>query len=235
MEDPGLPFHRDGRTPGAPSYPLTWTRTAPGRRPSTTPVQTWRWSRPRTSTRVVPRCQPPRGPSARLSRADHRHVVLEDDYDGEFRYDRQPVGALQGRAGPGGSRRLGAKRRTGLRLGLDAPRRRGTRVTQQRHADLGSEAAPSSRWPLADPHAYDRHVRATRLRSTVAAATCSPRVLARRRRQGCPRLDGPAVAARPPRQPRRAGHGGAGSGAGRRGCAGHRRGWRSDRPGRVGR
>jgi GntR family transcriptional regulator / MocR family aminotransferase len=25
-----------------------------------------------------------------------RGYVLEDDYDGEFRYDRQPVGALQG-------------------------------------------------------------------------------------------------------------------------------------------
>jgi len=23
-------------------------------------------------------------------------LVLEDDYDGEFRYDRQPIGALQG-------------------------------------------------------------------------------------------------------------------------------------------
>ncbi|NEE40934.1 PLP-dependent aminotransferase family protein, partial [Streptomyces sp. SID7982] len=23
-------------------------------------------------------------------------LILEDDYDGEFRYDRQPVGALQG-------------------------------------------------------------------------------------------------------------------------------------------
>ncbi len=23
-------------------------------------------------------------------------MILEDDYDGEFRYDRQPVGALQG-------------------------------------------------------------------------------------------------------------------------------------------
>jgi len=25
-------------------------------------------------------------------------LVIEDDYDGEFRYDRQPVGALQGLA-----------------------------------------------------------------------------------------------------------------------------------------
>jgi DNA-binding transcriptional MocR family regulator len=27
--------------------------------------------------------------------ADWGGVVIEDDYDGEFRYDRQPVGALQ--------------------------------------------------------------------------------------------------------------------------------------------
>lgn len=27
--------------------------------------------------------------------ADHDGIVIEDDYDGEFRYDRQPVGALQ--------------------------------------------------------------------------------------------------------------------------------------------
>ena len=35
-------------------------------------------------------------------------VVIEDDYDGEFRYDRQPVGAMQALApGPGGLRGLG--------------------------------------------------------------------------------------------------------------------------------
>src|SRR3712207_9401981 len=27
---------------------------------------------------------------------EHEAVVIEDDYDGEYRYDREPVGALQG-------------------------------------------------------------------------------------------------------------------------------------------
>src|SRR5258708_38802044 len=43
-------------------------------------------------------------------------LIIEDDYDGEFRYDRQAVGGLQVLApGPGGLRRTG---RQGLRAGL---------------------------------------------------------------------------------------------------------------------
>ena len=34
-------------------------------------------------------------PQRRREAADWPGVVIEDDYDGEFRYDRQPVGALQ--------------------------------------------------------------------------------------------------------------------------------------------
>src|SRR5262249_61558554 len=34
-------------------------------------------------------------PRRRREVADWGGVVIEDDYDGEFRYDRQPVGALQ--------------------------------------------------------------------------------------------------------------------------------------------
>src|SRR5205085_8988500 len=30
--------------------------------------------------------------------AEHDGLVIEDDYDGEYRYDRDPVGALQGLA-----------------------------------------------------------------------------------------------------------------------------------------
>ncbi|MGI5143798.1 aminotransferase class I/II-fold pyridoxal phosphate-dependent enzyme [Streptomyces sp. CA-106110] len=29
---------------------------------------------------------------------EHDALIVEDDYDGEFRYDRQPVGAIQGLA-----------------------------------------------------------------------------------------------------------------------------------------
>ena len=33
---------------------------------------------------------------------DHDGIIIEDDYDAEFRYDRDPVGAMQGLApGPG--------------------------------------------------------------------------------------------------------------------------------------
>jgi GntR family transcriptional regulator/MocR family aminotransferase len=28
--------------------------------------------------------------------AEHDATIIEDDYDAEFRYDREPVGALQG-------------------------------------------------------------------------------------------------------------------------------------------
>ncbi len=38
----------------------------------------------------------PAGRSRRLGAARAGGLILEDDYDGEFRYDRQPVGALQG-------------------------------------------------------------------------------------------------------------------------------------------
>src|SRR4030095_3571201 len=43
---------------------------------------------------------PPPGPGPppiRWARAANG-LLIEDDYDGEFRYDRQPVGALQGMA-----------------------------------------------------------------------------------------------------------------------------------------
>ena len=51
-------------------------------------------------------------------------VILEDDYDAEFRYDRQPVGSLQGLA-PGPRHRAGLgqqdpRARTAHRLGLRA-------------------------------------------------------------------------------------------------------------------
>jgi len=42
----------------------------------------------------------PLAPERRVAAVDwaraHRGIVVEDDYDGEFRYDRQPVGAVQG-------------------------------------------------------------------------------------------------------------------------------------------
>jgi GntR family transcriptional regulator / MocR family aminotransferase len=99
---------------------------------------------------------------------EHRRLVVEDDYDGEFRYDRQPVGAMQGLA-PEQVVYAGTASKTlapGVRLGwLALP------------ADLVDDVVEAK--TLADRHsstfdqltlaqliasgAYDRHVRRARL------------------------------------------------------------------------
>ncbi|MFG2292133.1 PLP-dependent aminotransferase family protein [Streptomyces sp. NPDC048603] len=94
-------------------------------------------------------------------------LILEDDYDGEFRYDRRPVGALQGFT-PGHTVYCGTASKTlgpGLRLAwmvlppdLVAPV-----VAAKAEADLYTGAL--EQLVLADlirTHAYDRHVRAAR-------------------------------------------------------------------------
>ncbi|GAA1861028.1 PLP-dependent aminotransferase family protein [Actinomadura bangladeshensis] len=96
-------------------------------------------------------------------------VIVEDDYDGEFRYDRQPVGALQGTApehvvyGGTTSKTLAPA----LRLGwLVLPARLVEPVTEaKRLADAHTQSL--AQLVLADligTHAFDRHVRASRLR-----------------------------------------------------------------------
>ncbi|TWE20907.1 PLP-dependent aminotransferase family protein [Kitasatospora atroaurantiaca] len=96
-------------------------------------------------------------------------VVLEDDYDAEFRYDREPVGCLQGLARDRvvhlGS--LSKSLAPGLRLGwavvpawLTADFREA-----KRYADLGTGVLDQLAFAglLADG-AYDRHLRAVRAR-----------------------------------------------------------------------
>ncbi|WP_344524928.1 PLP-dependent aminotransferase family protein, partial [Streptomyces rectiviolaceus] len=96
-------------------------------------------------------------------------LVLEDDYDGEFRYDRQPVGALQG-LDPDRVVYLGTASKSlapGLRLGwmvLPAPI-----AAEVVEAKGGVEWACGAldQLTLAEfitSGAYDRHVRGARLR-----------------------------------------------------------------------
>jgi GntR family transcriptional regulator / MocR family aminotransferase len=96
-------------------------------------------------------------------------VVIEDDYDGEFRYDRQPVGALQGTATDHVayvgtvSKSLGP----GVRLGwIVLPPSLVEPVAEAKlYADHSTDAI--SQLTLAEmiaTHAFDRHLRSCRLR-----------------------------------------------------------------------
>ncbi len=96
-------------------------------------------------------------------------VVLEDDYDGEFRYDRQPVGALQG-LDPEHVVYLGTASKSlapGLRLGwMVLPGRLVDRVLAaktpaERHPDSLSQLTLAE---FIGCGSYDRQIRAMRLR-----------------------------------------------------------------------
>jgi GntR family transcriptional regulator/MocR family aminotransferase len=96
-------------------------------------------------------------------------LVVEDDYDGEFRYDRQPIGALQGTAADHvayvgtASKTLGP----GVRLGwMVVPDRLVAPViAAKQYTDLSVDAiAQLTLAELVDSHGYDRHIRTVRLR-----------------------------------------------------------------------
>jgi GntR family transcriptional regulator/MocR family aminotransferase len=101
--------------------------------------------------------------------AEHGSLVVEDDYDAEFRYDRQPLAALQGLA-PDRVAYLGTVSKTlspALRIGwLVLPERLIGPVTEQRQlTDGGSptiEQLALAR--LIECGDYDRHLRAARRR-----------------------------------------------------------------------
>jgi GntR family transcriptional regulator / MocR family aminotransferase len=102
--------------------------------------------------------------------ARHRHaVIIEDDYDGEFRYDRQPVGALQ-HLDPEHVIYAGSVSKTlapGLRLGWLSPP--GTMIqalaTAKDHLDRGTSILDQlTLAELISSGAFDRHVR--RMRAT---------------------------------------------------------------------
>ncbi len=96
-------------------------------------------------------------------------VIIEDDYDGEFRYDRQPVGALQGTA-PEHVVYAGTAAKSlahGLRLGwIVLPERLVDPVLEElRLTSLETEAF--NQLILADlitTHGYDRQIRSGRVR-----------------------------------------------------------------------
>jgi GntR family transcriptional regulator/MocR family aminotransferase len=105
---------------------------------------------------------------AAWARADGR-LVIEDDYDGEFRYDRQPVGALQGMA-PDRVAYIGSASKTlgpALRLGwMVLPDHLAGPVAEEKlHHDFCTGVP--GQLALADfiaSLAYDKHIRSCRLR-----------------------------------------------------------------------
>ncbi|WP_436498568.1 PLP-dependent aminotransferase family protein [Actinokineospora sp. HUAS TT18] len=94
-------------------------------------------------------------------------VILEDDYDAEFRYDRQPVGSLQG-LNPGRVIALGSVSKTltpAMRLGwvLAPPRFVPGIVEEQRLSSRGTPALDQEALALLmESGRYDRHLRRMR-------------------------------------------------------------------------
>ncbi|WP_232792584.1 aminotransferase-like domain-containing protein [Actinacidiphila yeochonensis] len=178
MEDPGLPFHREVvRRAGGRVVPLptdahgarTDTLTlgledAPGSlRPDAVVV---------TSAHQYPTgvtLHPSRRHALTAWARESGGLVVEDDYDGEFRFDRQPVGALQGTA-PDHVVYVGTASKTlgpALRVGwMVLPPHLVAPVAEEKlHTDFHTDALTQlTLAELIRTHGYDRHVRAARLR-----------------------------------------------------------------------
>jgi GntR family transcriptional regulator/MocR family aminotransferase len=173
MEDPGLAAHRDvvrraGRQltalpvddRGADARRLSQRHLAACDLAVVTPAHQYPLGVPLTPER--------RHQLVAWARARDAYVV-EDDYDGEFRYDRQPVGALQG-VSPDRVVYAGTTSKAlapGVRLGwMIVPRNLLDLVVDaKRQADLQTSAVIQlTVAELLRSHAYDRQVRAMRLR-----------------------------------------------------------------------
>ena len=108
--------------------------------PAPTPTR-WSSRRP-TSSRPGRSCPPERRAALVAWAKDRDALILEDDYDAEYRYDREPIGALHGLA-PDHVIYTGSASKTlapGLRLGwMIVPRRlvEAIAVTKE-HLDRGS-------------------------------------------------------------------------------------------------
>jgi len=173
MEDPNLPFHREVvRQAGATVIGLAVDDrgVCPDRLAAQLAATV-------AAVVVTPAHQYPTGATLHPVR---RHalirwarrtqgLIIEDDYDGEFRYDRQPIAALQGMA-PECVAYLGTASKTlgpAVRLGwmVLPPQLVDAVVDTKLHSDHQSDAI--GQLTLADlltTYGYDRHVRACRLR-----------------------------------------------------------------------
>jgi GntR family transcriptional regulator/MocR family aminotransferase len=169
MEDPGVPFHRElARRNGCTVVPVEVDEKG-----ARTDILT-------ALVRAVVVTSAHQNPTGETLHPDRRRaltdwarstggLVVENDYDGEFRYDRQPVGAIQGTA-PDQVAYLGSASKTlgpGLRLGwLVLPPELVEPVADaKRHSDHHTENL--GQLTLADfiaCHGYDRHIRAMRLK-----------------------------------------------------------------------
>jgi GntR family transcriptional regulator/MocR family aminotransferase len=100
---------------------------------------------------------------------EHGVLVIEDDYDAEFRYDREPVGCLQG-SGPDVvalATSVSKALAPGLRLGwlVVPPAYRAAVAEAKLRADLGEPALHQLAFAeLLGAGGYDRHLRRVRLR-----------------------------------------------------------------------
>ncbi|MEV5433540.1 PLP-dependent aminotransferase family protein [Streptomyces sp. NPDC052701] len=188
MEDPGLPFHREVvRHNGGTVVPVRVDER--GARAGDLGDA--------RAVVVTPAHQYPTGvtlhPERRRALTDWARarggLIVEDDYDGEFRYDRQPVGALQGMA-PGQVVYLGTASKTlgpALRLGwMVLPPHLVDEVADAKlHSDHHTESIGQlALAELIDSHAYDRHVRACRLRYRRRRDQLLDRLGTRRRIRG---------------------------------------------------
>ncbi|GHD85029.1 GntR family transcriptional regulator [Streptomyces naganishii JCM 4654] len=188
MEDPGLPFHREVvRHNGGSVVPVRVDERG---------VRAGELGEERAVV-VTAAHQYPTGvtlqPERRRALTDWARtggaLIVEDDYDGEFRYDRQPVGALQGMA-PGQVAYLGTASKTlgpALRLGwMVLPPHLVDAVAEAKlHSDHHTETIGQlALAELIDSHAYDRHVRACRLRYRRRRDQLLDRLGSRRRLRG---------------------------------------------------
>jgi GntR family transcriptional regulator/MocR family aminotransferase len=121
------------------------------------------------------------------------HLIIEDDYDAEYRYDRAPVGALQGIA-PDRVVYIGSTSKTlapGLRIGwmVLPPQLIGAIRLSKTLADTGSSVMDQIAFAsLMTTGGYDRHLRQMRRRYLlVAMRSWKPwPVTSRRRRCSAP-------------------------------------------------